>query len=642
MPLIRQIWLLVLGSLLLAFVASMGVTFVSTRDTLQTQLQLKNSDNATSLALALSQQRGEQSLMELLLSAQFDTGYYQEVRLVAADGRTLFTREAVLTPVHAPAWFAALLPIESVPGVAQVSDGWRALGSVQVVSHTAYAHDELWRGGQRAAASLGVVGIVAALLAWFVVGRIRRPLDATVEQAQSLVNGQFVTVPEPRAPELRRVTRAMNAMVSRLKLIFEAQAAQVESLRQQAHTDATTGLSNRKHFMAQLEASMHREDGAAAGGLVLVRLLDLAGVNRELGHAATDRVIATVAQAMTTYAQRAPGCMTGRLNGADFALALPVGGLALETGSAIAQALRAGLPAFGGGVAVAVSVVETRREHELGQCLAEADAALARAESHGPFSVEQGTLGDPAATAPAPRGEAVWRQQLIDALEHSRISLVDFPLIDAAGRLVVLEAPLRVQFEAGGGFAPAALWMPLALRSHLTAQIDERAVRLALQAIRADGRARCINVSTASLADGAFVARLRGLLGQERDAARQLWLDVPEGAAVDRFEQVQELARQLRPLGVRTGIEHAGERLARITRLLDAGLDYVKLDASMVGGVAGDGSRVNHLRGVIAMVHGLSMQVFAEGVTVAADAACLLGLGIDGVTGPWASAQPRA
>jgi len=36
------------------------------------------------------------------------------------------------------------------------------------------------------------------------------------------------------------------------------------------------------------------------------------------------------------------------------------------------------------------------------------------------------------------------------------------------------------------------------------------------------------------------------------------------------------------------------------------------------------------------------MQVFAEGVTVAADAACLLGLGIDGVTGPWASAQPRA
>ena len=57
MSLIRQIWLLLLGTLVLAFAGSALVSIASTRDTLQTQLRLKNSDNAASLALALSDRK---------------------------------------------------------------------------------------------------------------------------------------------------------------------------------------------------------------------------------------------------------------------------------------------------------------------------------------------------------------------------------------------------------------------------------------------------------------------------------------------------------------------------------------------------------------------------------------------------------
>ena len=75
MSLIRQIWLLMLGTVLLAFAGSVTVAVESARGYLQTQLRLKNADNATSLALALSQQKGDNELMGLLMSAQFDTGY---------------------------------------------------------------------------------------------------------------------------------------------------------------------------------------------------------------------------------------------------------------------------------------------------------------------------------------------------------------------------------------------------------------------------------------------------------------------------------------------------------------------------------------------------------------------------------------
>jgi diguanylate cyclase (GGDEF)-like protein len=636
MSLIRQIWLLLIGALLLAFVGSVGVVIESERDTLQTQLRIKNNDNAASLALALSQQHGEPQLMELLMAAQFDTGFYRQIRFVGVDGKPGFSREQALAPVHAPDWFVALLPIQSTPGTAQVSDGWRALGSVQVVSQTAYAHDDLWLGGLRSAAALALVGILAALLARAVVDRIRRPLDGAVQQAQSLLNGEFVTVPEPRVPELQRLTLAMNTMVTRLKLIFEAQASQVEALRREAHSDPVTGLANRKHFMAQLASSLQGEDGTAEGGLVLLRVLDLAGINRSLGHDTTDRMIGAVAQALQAYTLRVRGCHLGRLNGSDFALCLPAGGVAFETAQAVSRALAATLPAFGPAVGVAIGAVEIRRDMPVAQVMGAADAALARAESRGPFAVEMGS-GEAAVPDATVLGEGSWRKRIHDALADGRLHLVEFPLINARQELIHLECPLRLQLDPQGPFETAARWLPLALRSRLTALIDARAVELALVEIERDGRARCVNLSSASLGDSAFASRLRVLLSGAPKPARSLWLEVPELAAIDHFAQVQELAHQLRPAGARVGLEHAGERLARIERLFEAGLDYVKLDASVVQGVAGDSGRSNHLKSVIAMLHGLSMRAYAEGVVEQADADVLWQLGIDGVTGPLAS-----
>jgi EAL domain-containing protein (putative c-di-GMP-specific phosphodiesterase class I) len=124
-------------------------------------------------------------------------------------------------------------------------------------------------------------------------------------------------------------------------------------------------------------------------------------------------------------------------------------------------------------------------------------------------------------------------------------------------------------------------------------------------------------------------------------ASRQLWLEVPEIAAVEHFDAVQELGRQLRPTGIRFGIEHAGPQLSQIDRLFEAGLDYAKLDASVTIGVSGDLQRMHFVRGMIVLLHGLAVQVFAEGVVDATDAKALWQCGVDGITGPWAS-QERA
>ncbi len=635
MSLIRQIWLLLLGTLALAFVAGVTVNVAGARDALQTQLRLQNSDNATALAQVMSQQKGERELMELAAMAQFDTGYYQRIRLTGVDGAPLFVRDGVSAPLRAPAWFAALVPIASVPGTAQVSDGWRAIGTLEVVSQVAYAHDQLWRSSLRSALALALVGLAAGVLTYLGVRRIRGPLEATVAQAESIQRGEYLRVAEPKIPELRRLTVAMNSMVARLRGVFEAQAAQVETLRRQASGDALTGLANRAHFLAQLDASLKREDGSAAGGLVLLRVLDLAELNRRLGRTGADTLIAAIAQTLQTYTERVRGAFAGRLNGSDFALALPLGGVASESAHAVVELLRTVLPGLDGAAAVAAGAIETRHGAAPAELMGAADLALASAESAGPFSVEAGV----AAVAPwALIGERGWRERVHEALESGHVRLASYPVVDAQQRLVHLECPLRMQLEEGGAYEAAAHWLPLAIRSRLTSEVDERALALALDAIAKDGQPRSINLSPASLADSGFAARLRAALLAMPRHARLVWIEINESAAAEHFELVRELGRQLRPTGARFGLEHAGERLSRIERLFEAGLDYVKLDAAIAQGVALDSTRAGFVKSLVTMLHGLGLQVFVEGVNDDRDAQALWALGVDGITGPGVAA----
>lgn len=634
MSLIRQMWLLLLGVLLLAFVGSVTVSVVSARGYLETQLRLKNNDNAQALALSLSQQKGDVALMELAASAQFDTGFYRRIVITGADGRELFRREAGVKPANVPAWFVNLISIESAPGMAQLSDGWRALGHVEVVSHSAFAYGELWSAFLRTLTWMAVLGVLGGLVGTWALRRIERPLNATVGQAQALVERRFITVNEPEVPELQRLTRAMNAMVARLKLLFDEQAVQVEELRRQAHCDPLTGVSHRRHFMAQLATLLESEDGAGTGTLMLVRMQQLAELNSSLGHQQTDRALQAVAQALRHMAE-AQGGEVGRLNGSDFALCVPGDGAASnQAATALVEQLQSTLAPFGPQANAVLAAVGWQRSITAGALMANADAALARAESRGAFTVE-------ASTGPLPEGPAIgedgWRQRITNALAQRRMQLVNYPLQDRTGQTIHLECPLRLQLEPGGAFLAATQWLPMALRTRLVPQVDEAAVVLALDEIARDKRPRGVNLSAASLLDSTFVPRLRSAVAAAPHAAASLWLEVGESAAVEHFALLRELCTQLRPLGVKVGLEHAGRRLSSIDRLFELGLDYVKLDASVTRGVSSDTTLAEFVKGSAWMLHGLGLQVYVEGVSNEDDAVVLWTCGVDGMTGPWVS-----
>jgi EAL domain-containing protein (putative c-di-GMP-specific phosphodiesterase class I)/GGDEF domain-containing protein len=634
MSLIKQVWLLLVATLTLAFAGSFFVTTQSARQYLSTQLSFKNNDTAQALALMLSQQRGDLTALELTVASQFDTGYYERIRLVGADGRPLVDRRSADLKMSAPRWFAALASIDAAPGVAQVSDGWRALGRVEVVSQRRFGYDELWWGTLRSAGWLAVLGLLAGLLAAGGVRRIRGPLEAAVEQAEAITERRFVTVNEPSVPELRRVTQAMNAMVERLRASFSEQAQEAARLRREANCDPLTGVAHRAFFMSRLTGWLTGEDSNPAGTLVLVRVADLARVNRQLGRVRTDDFLRDLARELVRLVEAADDGEVGRLNGSDFALALANPGNPVSIAQEVGARLQQVVQTRPRGLTVLVAAVGWRHGSMPGPLMTAADAALARAEAAaergGPVVIE--VADQPMIDSGF--GEFAWHESIRTAVQETRAELAAFPVVRADGELVHLESPLRLQLLPGEDPVPAVRWLPLARRTRQTALVDVMAVRLALQAIEADHRPRGVNVAPVSLLDSGFVGQLRAVLARHPTAARGLSIEVAEPAAVHHFNLLRELGAQLRPLGVKLGLEHAGEHVAEIDRLMEAGLDYVKLDASSTRGLSQDAARVNYVVSTVRMLHGLGLQVYAEGVVNANDAAKLWLCRVDGITGP--------
>lgn len=94
MSLIKQLWLAIIALLLLSFVGSLAISIASSRDYIEQEVRIKNEDNATALALSMSQLDKDIVILELLIAAQFDTGYYRSIVLKDTDGEVLVERTA--------------------------------------------------------------------------------------------------------------------------------------------------------------------------------------------------------------------------------------------------------------------------------------------------------------------------------------------------------------------------------------------------------------------------------------------------------------------------------------------------------------------------------------------------------------------
>ncbi len=633
MSLMRQLWLIVIVSTITAFAGSLLVSIWSAQGYLTQQLGHKNEDVASSLALSMTQQAKDQVTIDLQVAALFDTGYYQMIAVTDPFHNLIAQRvqEAVATEV--PSWFIKAFPIESLPGQAQINDNWKQYGTVTVISHTHFASHALWKQAGRLLLWFFCGGLGVGGLGMLMLRAIDRSLREVIDQAAAISDRRFITIAEPRTPELGALARAMNSMVERLRQMFNEAATGLEDLLRQVHYDRLTKLPNREYFLAYLQEQLTGNQAPGGGVLAVMRLADLNTVNAKLGRSGTDRMLEDLGQMLTDFAQAQSGGLSGRIKAGDFAMVLP--------GANDAQAMAQNLDTMckerflmqwqGLGDIYHLGVICFKHGDGLSQTLAQVDYALALAEDAGINASHVIAHDTRKKVIP---GEQ-WRELLTQAVSSGNVKLAFYPVITQEGRLLHQEGMARLQLpEPEASWLVAGDFLPMAARLHLTTLIDLEVIRLALGHLPSIAGDVAVNLAAETITSWAFRTELTNLLSDNPKLCPRLWFEVTEYAALKHFDALKDLFVVLKNFGCRVGIEQFGQQLTASEQFTELGLDYIKLHPGLIADIETNGGNQEFIRRFCGIAHTFGMLVLATGVGNKAALSTLTPLGIDGATGP--------
>lgn len=640
MSLLRQLWIVVGLSSLLAFIGGFAVNLTTAKHYVEQQLLTQAADNASSLALSMTQQSKDAATIELMVSALFDSGHFRYIRFEDVHGKVVMERVNKDVTDNVPGWFTRLVPLQVQEGSGLVSDGWKQAGRVVVMAHERFAYQALWQGAMDFLLVMAITGALSAAAVTWLIRWVRQPLHELVRQAEAISERHFLTISEPNVTELRRVVRTMNLMVERVKSMFTEQAARIEELRGAANRDGLTGLPNRDHFLGRLRQTLSDEGAASNGALLMLRLHNLAAVNRQLGRAQADEYLRKIARCLESMVPANQDWSMARLNGADFVLLLPSAdeAQAKEQSTALLRSLEsiamAGFTEDGNIGHIGVAFYE--RGMAEGAVLSVADQALARAEAQGANSY---ALGNPVGQAGISIAE--WQTILNEAIAARSFVLASYPVLYLDGRLLHHELLLRLK-RKDGELMTAGQFMPMAARFSMLGQLDLVAIELACLRLQTDADSLAVNISSASINAQGFLDDLQVLLKRFRPVTDRLWFEVNEYGLDGDYERLGAFATLGRSMGCKIGIEHFGRQFGRIPALYDLRLDYIKIDGSFIRDIDQQPGNQQLVKAIVGISGGAGVLVVAEAVHTDAEWNTLRELNADGATGPLATRKLAA
>ncbi|MFS2025087.1 EAL domain-containing protein [Massilia sp. CT11-137] len=207
----------------------------------------------------------------------------------------------------------------------------------------------------------------------------------------------------------------------------------------------------------------------------------------------------------------------------------------------------------------------------------------------------------------------------------------------ATGQLIGFEALLRWQHPELG-LIPPGRFIGLAEETGMVLPIGERVLRLACEQSMAWQREglRAVPVSV-NLSARQFSERIVETVAKTLAATglepKLLELELTESASMEDPQKTVDILCKLKEMGVRLAIDDFGTGYSNLNYLKRFPVDRLKLDQSFVRDLTSDPDDLAIARAVIAMGHGLRLDVIAEGVETEGQLALLAQHGCDEVQG---------
>jgi diguanylate cyclase (GGDEF)-like protein len=409
-----------------------------------------------------------------------------------------------------------------------------------------------------------------------------------------------------------------------------------------AHHDPLTDLPNRLLFTDRAEQALASAQVHKRGcALLMIDLDHFKMINDSLGHTIGDQLLKAVAERLG--AMFGPGFTLARLGGDEFAI-LAESCPQLVQAAALAQRIIDGLkePFLIGGhqlfinTSIGISLFPGDAL-SVEQLLRNADSALFKAKSTGRNDY---ALYTEELTAHAQQRVEI-AFELRRALDQQELRVYYQPVHDLkTSRLIGVEALVRWQHPQRGLVSPAE-FIPVAERTGLIAEIDAWVMAQACRQMcqwQQDGVVLsfvAVNISSRLFARRELYRQVAQVLRDTGLEPACLELEVTESAVMDDPEVALEQMHRLRELGVRLAIDDFGTGYSSLLRLKRLPVQKLKIDQGFVAGLPWDEDDAAISRVIIALAQSMGMQVHAEGIEQAEQAAFLLEHDCDLGQGYW-------
>ena len=628
MSLTKQFSIGFLFVLLLVFFGTVYINVNSFREYVESQLSSHSQDTATSLGLSISPYIGEDNglpIVETMVNAIFDSGYYQRIVLRDTENNVLLEKENPPTPQGVPNWFRDLFPLNPPTSETEINSGWNIAGVMSVTSHPGKGYAQLWENAQSTFRFTLLLFIIGSFLLYAVLRVILTPVTAVVRASERISARDFSEIDDvPHTKELNLMVRAINKMAAILNKQHSELTAQAQSYYQSAYQDTLTKLGNKLALDNKLARLFANKEMMPSGYLVIIRLSSLGHVNESEGAQTADIYINTLAHILKTKGSEV-SAETYRVRGGDFVILLEnvneercckfLNELSDEF---TAQTL----PLYTNGFAH-IGAAKFDELSNKKQLLENADAALTTAKQ----APKRWQL---ASHLKANITQSEWRAHFDRIIRDNAVDIVRQPVKNFDNSTIYYECFARFKASDGDNYLPMSELVAESEHLHYAGMLDTIILKKIISLlVNAPNETVAVNLSPLTLAERVFIDKVVAILEQHPLQAKNIVIEIQEISVQNASDNVHYLAEKLRKLDTKLTIERVGSSIAAFSHLQKLRPHYIKLDGSFTRNIHRTEDNQFFVRSLVNIAHGLNIAVIAELVEDESEANTLQELFVD-------------
>jgi len=620
-------------------VSVMMLNFRSATEFAQNQLYNDAKNTAHSLGLSLSKvaDPSDTSSMETMINAIYDSGYYQQIRLVDVEGKKVYSRETDLRVSDVPQWFIKMVPIHTESATSDIMIGWSRFGTLEVSSHTGNAYRQLYSTLIDLVETFLMIGIVVFMTLYVLLSVSLKSLKRIRDQAKAIIDNEFIIEKKiPFTTEFRSVTTAMNAMVEKVKDIFERENETLRRYHELLYKDSETKLHNRRYLTAKLPDYLQSDASLSSGIYVMISLDEIDRLKREKGYERYSQFINTLSDGLNTQLGSFRHALIARLNESDFFVVLPT--CEMHTIShqceQIILNLHQVIEEMDSNIATYLVIgcgVGTYSESDsLKSLFSRADHTVTQSKLSGKLAVDANKESDSSLVL----GREEWRVELLKSLNESRMLLAFQSVVEQRSHTlnVIHEEIFLRLLDKEGTIHSAGYFIPVATSLGLIDTLDRYMIEKVFKHIQEHNPLTplALNLSGDFVKKYANIQWLREQLESfNRTNDLVLWFEVSNATALHDLEAVSAISAMVKLYGCHFGIDHFAIPESGAHYLQAIRPDYVKANSAYLQDMMIDQSTGKSRESFNNLIRSLGISVVAINIEDAEDIERLSALGIE-------------